>query len=146
MKNNAKIIIWASDLQVNRLHLTQHWYIDGIFTITPSNYLQLLTIVIRDPYTGLIKPALWAVLDSKEEETYYQAFRMIYDIVSSSGTLDRNLSSATLDFESGMINGFKRVFKKSRVIGCCFISSKHSIGKLRFKVFLEMNLKKTQKI
>ena len=123
-KNNitktAKIIIWASDFQINRLRLTRHWYIDGTFTITPSDYYQLLTVVIRDPNTGYIKPALWAVLGSKEEETYYQAFKMIYDISSRSGTLDWSLESVTLDFEAGLINGFKRIFKDSRIIGCLF--------------------------
>ena len=123
-KNNiaktAKIIIWASDFQVNRLRLTRHWYIDGTFTITPTNYYQLLTIVIQDPNTGFIKPALWAVLGSKDEETYYQAFKMIQDIVSNSGTLNWSLESVTLDFETGLINAFQRIFKETRIIGCLF--------------------------
>lgn len=41
-KNNSntslKITIWASDFQINRLRLTHHWYLDGTFTITPSQY------------------------------------------------------------------------------------------------------------
>ena len=116
----AKIVIWTSDFQLNRLRLTNHWYTDGTFTIAPSNYHQLLTIAIRDPNTSFIKPALWAILDSKEEESYYQAFRIIKDIASNSGRLDWNLTSITLDFEPGLINGFKRVFLETRVIGCLF--------------------------
>ena len=116
----AKIVIWTSDFQLNRLRLTNHWYTDGTFTIAPSNYHQFLTIAIRDPNTGFIKPALWAILDSKEEESYYQAFRIIKDIASNSGRLDWNLTSITLDFEPGLINGFKRVFLETRVIGCLF--------------------------
>jgi len=48
-----KIIIWGSDFQVNRLRLTNHLFIDGTFTIVPCGFLQLVTIAIRDPNTGL---------------------------------------------------------------------------------------------
>ena len=123
-KNNSnksfKIVIWASDFQINRLRLTNHWYIDGTFTITPCNYSQLITFAIRDPNTGYIKPALWALLDSKDEECYYHLFKVVKDIADASGTLKWNLASVTLDFEQALINAFSRIFVETRVIGCLF--------------------------
>ena len=74
----------------------------------------------NDLNTGFIRPVLWAILSSKEEECYYQAFKIIKDIVSCSGSLNWNLASASLDFEAGLINGFKKVFTDSRLIGCLF--------------------------
>ena len=115
-----KIAIWSSDFQLNRLRLTNHWFIDGTFTIVPSTYSQLMTFLIRDPNTGYLKPALWALVNSKEEECYFQLFQTIKNIVSSSETLSWSLSSATLDFEKGLINAFGRVFSSTRIVGCLF--------------------------
>ena len=76
--------------------------------------------MIRDPNTGFVKPAMWVVLDCKDEEAYYQMFKIIKDIVSSSDSLDWSLSSATLDFELGFMNEFTRVFTEATMIGCLF--------------------------
>jgi len=102
------------------MRLNNQWYFDGTFTIVPSEYNQSLTIAIRDPITDFIKPAMWAILNTKDEESYYQTFRIIKDIVSSSGALNWNLTSITLDFETGLFNGFQRVFPNTRIIGCLF--------------------------
>ena len=115
-----KIIIWASDFQVNRLRLTNHWYIDGTFTVVPVGYHQLITLAIRDPNTGLIKPALWVLLDSKDEEAYFHAFQEIKNVVSASDTLQWNLSSITIDFEVGLLNAMGQVFPNTRLVGCLF--------------------------
>ena len=123
-KNNTnktfKILIWGSDFQINRHRLTDHWYVDGTFTIVPSTYKQLVSIMIRDPNTGFIKPAMWIVLDCKDEEAYYHMFRMLKEITDSSGSLDWNLASATLDFEPGLMNGFVKAFPNATMIGCLF--------------------------
>jgi len=92
-----KIVIWSSDFQLNRLRLTNHWFIDGTYTITPLGFNQLLTIAIRDPNTGFIKPASWILVNSKDEETYYHMFKILKDIVGGCKTLEWNLSTATMD-------------------------------------------------
>ena len=120
VNKSVKIAIWSSDFQINRLRLTNHWFLDGTFTITPQSFHQLITIAIRDPNTGFVKPAAWILLGSKDEETYYQMFRTLKDIAGASGTLEWTLSSATLDFEVALINSFVRVFTDTRVIGCLF--------------------------
>ena len=120
VNKSLKILVWTSDFQINRLRLTDHWFIDGTFTITPNGYQQLLTIMIRDPNTGFVKPGLWALLDCKDEECYYHVFRIISEIISASESLQWTLTSATLDFEDAMMNGFTRIFPKARLIGCLF--------------------------
>jgi len=87
--NNAntiiKIALWSSDFQINRIRLTSHLFIDGTFTVSPSPYSQLITFMIKDPNTGFIKPVLWALVNSKEEETYYQLFLNFKQIITSNG-------------------------------------------------------------
>ena len=115
-----KLIIWMSDFQLNRIRLTNHWYLDGTFTIVPNGYAQLITLAIRDPNTGFVKPAMWALLNSKELECYYHFFRTLKDIVNPNNSLNWSLSSITLDFEHALIHGFTQNFEGVRIIGCLF--------------------------
>ena len=115
-----KVAIWCSDFQINRIRLTDHLFIDGTFNIVPTHYSQLLTIMIRDPNTGYVKPAIWSIINSKDEETYFQLFLMIKQILTMNESLELSIKSATLDFELSLINGFKRVFAKTKIIGCLF--------------------------
>ena len=123
-KNNTnevlKIVIWGSDFQVNRLRLTNHLFIDGTFTVVPCGYLQLVTFAIRDPNTGYVKPGLWALLNSKDEESYHHLFQIVKYIASSSGTNTWRLESATLDFEVAAMNAFRNQFPNARIVGCLF--------------------------
>ena len=120
LNKSIKIAIWGSDFQVNRLRLANHWYVDGTFTIVPCGYHQLITIALRDPNTGFVKPGMWILLDSKEEESYKQMCIIVKNILSSSETLKWNLPSVTLDFEQGLINAFSVVFSETKIIGCLF--------------------------
>ena len=86
VNKSLKLAIWASDFQINRLRLSSHWYCDGTFTIAPPPFHQLITIAIKDPNTGFVKPAMWAVLSTKDEEGYYHLFRVIKDIVSENNS------------------------------------------------------------
>lgn len=45
----GKIIIFASDFQLNRLKLADHFHIDGKFGCIPRGYKQIITLLIRDP-------------------------------------------------------------------------------------------------
>ena len=119
-KKGIKVAIWSSDIQINRLRLTNHWFVDGTFTIAPCSYQQLITIMIKDPKTGFVKPALWAVLSSKDEEAYQIFFRAVKDTATSSGCLDWTLASCTLDFEPALMNAFHEIYPDTRVIGCLF--------------------------
>jgi len=118
-KNNInkslKLVIWSSDFQLNRIRLSDHWYCDGTFGVVPSQYNQLFTIAIKDPNTGFVRPAMWALLNTKDEEAYYHLFKVIKDIVSVNNSINWNLSSITLDFEVGLHNGFKAHFSETRI-------------------------------
>ena len=43
-----KVLFWSSDFQLNRLRLSDHWYIDGTFDAVPPEYTQTVNILIRD--------------------------------------------------------------------------------------------------
>lgn len=120
VSKSMNIVVWASDFQINRLRLSNHWYVDGVFTVVPIGYHQLLTICIRDPNTGFVKPALWGLLSSKEEDCYMELFRIIKNLITSLSTVKCELSNVTLDFEPGLMNGFAVVFPDVRIIGCLF--------------------------
>ena len=114
----AKVAIWYSDFQVNRLRLCEQLYVNIKFVTVPGFYCQLITIAIRD-------------LNSKDEEVYHLFFRFIKDIMTSLGKIEWNLEFMTMDFEIALLEGAKRAFPDVYDIGCLFYLSKPFLGKLK---------------
>ena len=54
LKDN-RYLIWASDFNLSNLRVSEHFYIDGTFNVTPFGYTQLLTIMIEDVLNVHIK-------------------------------------------------------------------------------------------
>ena len=77
----AKINIWASDFQLNRLRQSEHCYIDGTFCTVPNGYKQPITVFIRDPSTGFAKPAVFATVNSKDKVVHELLFSNLKGIV-----------------------------------------------------------------
>ena len=82
INKTTKVIIWASDFHVNRTKLTNHWHIDGTFTIVPVGFISAM----KDPHTGFVKPGIFSLLISKDEEVYYYFFSIVKDIMACSNT------------------------------------------------------------
>ena len=120
VQKNYKIIIWSSDFQLNRLRMTNHIYLDETFIIVPMGYKQLLVISIRDPNTDKVHPVVFGLINSKEEGAYYIYLKQLKDIITQFGSFDWGLEFATLDFEEGLQEAFRRVFPKTNIIGCLF--------------------------
>ena len=122
VSNHYKLIVWSSDFQLNRLRMVNHLYIDGIFVTIPQGYTQLLVISIRDPNTDRVFPALFALINTKEEEedNYYLFLNYVKDIVTEYRSFDWGLKYASIDFEEGLQEAFRRVFKTITIIRCIF--------------------------
>ena len=93
--------------------------------MVPTNPLriygkQLVVVLIWDPNTDKSYPALFALINSKDEEGYYLLLKNIKEIVIDVHSFDWGLQFATLDFEEGLQSAFKRVFPKTSLIGCLF--------------------------
>ena len=63
---------------------------------------------------------LFALINNKKENGYEYLFNKIYNIITIENTKNINLKSFTVDFESGLINAAKKLFKNTRCIGCFY--------------------------
>jgi len=65
-------------------------------------------------------PSLFALINNKKERGYYSLFKKIYEIISIEETSTIKLKAYTVDFEIGLINALKQVFKNAKPIRCFF--------------------------
>jgi hypothetical protein len=115
----AKINIWASDFQLNRLKHSKHAYIDGTFCTVPNGYKQLIVIFIRDPNTGFAKLAVFCTINSKDQDVYELLMTNLRTIVQEQFG-EWKLDFATVDFEDALVNGVKKAFPDITIVGCLF--------------------------
>jgi len=100
--------------------MVHHIYLDGTFVVVPKGYKQLLVIYIRDPNTDKVFPALFALINSKEEDVYYLFLKNLKELVMDFNSFDCGLQYATLDFEEALQEAFRRVFLKLTIIDGLF--------------------------
>ena len=112
-------IIYISDYFIKKLNKAEHLYIDGTF-IYPQDFKQLIVILYLDENINKRMPGLFALINNKKERGYYCLFKKIYEIISIEETSSIKLKSYTVDFEIGLINALKQIFKNAKPIGCFF--------------------------
>jgi len=100
--------------------MVNHIYLDGTFVVVPMGYKQLIVVSIRDPNIDKVYPAVFGIINCKEEDAYFIFLKQLKDIITEFGAFDWGLEYATLDFEEGLQEAFKRIFPKARIIGCLF--------------------------
>ena len=100
--------------------MVEHAYVDGTFVTVPAGYKQMLVISIRDPNTDQVFPALFGLINTKEEDNYYLFLNSVKSIITEHGSFDWGLKNVTLDFEEGLQEAFSRVFNTTNIVGCLF--------------------------
>ena len=74
--DKSKILIFASNIGVELMGESEHWYADGTSKVCPEIIFQLYTIhAQRD---GSIFPCLYALLPNKTEATYRRFFDQVF--------------------------------------------------------------------
>ena len=83
-----RILIFATQRNIDILNEIHDWYCDGTFSISPSLFRQVFTIhVIRN---GHNLPLVYCLLPDKKEETYKKAFGMIIEFIFCSAWINHN--------------------------------------------------------
>lgn len=108
-----RILIFATDKNLEHMEKCEHWYADGTFKSSPSIFAQLYTIH-GAPHTNIV-PTVYALLPKKTEATYITLLEKLNEF-------NPNLKpkSIMLDFEQAAINAFKKVFQNISVRVCFF--------------------------
>ncbi|RNA15738.1 hypothetical protein BpHYR1_039360 [Brachionus plicatilis] len=107
-----RIIVLATDENLNVLKNIKIWCVDGTFEITPTLFYQLFTINVIE--SGRNIPLLYAFLSNKNQDTYFRLFE------SLSTRLNSSPDYIFCDFEKAILNSLEKFFPSSKLSGCWF--------------------------
>lgn len=63
-----RILVFATQRNIDLLARAKVWFMDGTFKVTPSIFFQVYTIHVM--YKDAVVPLVYALLPNKTEETY----------------------------------------------------------------------------
>ena len=108
---------------------TPHLYIDATY-ISTKDYYQLVIIMAYYTLIDLKFPCSYILMNNKNEKSYELVFKNLLNIITMDNSIDLKIISITTDFEKGILNAVKTVFKNIRYVGCMF----HYIKNLRLNL------------
>jgi len=118
-KSNYEYIIWGNSENIMRLRVSKNIFIDCTYHHPPGFY-QLLIIMYKDIITELKIPALYILLNSKNEQMYDLVFESIINIIIKKNIDELNYETIVTDQEIALINVIKKYFPNSHRIACLF--------------------------
>ncbi|XP_060868611.1 uncharacterized protein LOC132943597 [Metopolophium dirhodum] len=110
---NNRILLFGRQKGLEILSLSHQWFVDGTFKIAPSLFSQVF--VILGCHNGGVRPCIYALLPSKNQETYTQ---MLVEIKNLS--LGIIAGSISVDYELAIHNAFRAEFPNIEIRGCFF--------------------------
>ena len=113
-----RMILFCTEVNLNLLDDSEHWYTDGTFKTVPRLFLQLYTIAVK--VNGYYLPLVYALLPNKMQQTYERLLDIL--IQAKAGIKPE---SVTMDFEKGAMNAVQVKFPGCEVHGCYFHQSQN---------------------
>ncbi|CAM4850845.1 unnamed protein product [Rotaria magnacalcarata] len=108
-----RILIFASDEQVDVLQDTEEFLVDGAFKVVPDIFYQLY--IIHGVFRDHAIPLIYALLRRKTKETYQHLIREILNIAPRWSP-----RAVMLDFEQASFGAFQAAFPNASLSGCYF--------------------------
>jgi hypothetical protein len=107
-----RILIFASDDNLDLLIRHRHWLADGTFKCAPAVFYQLFPLHVY--IEGSVVPAVYALLPNKTQQTYQQM------LLEFSKLRQFNPESIVTDFERATINAVQIVFPNVSQSACFY--------------------------
>ena len=104
-----RIFIFASEIGLQILRESEHWYADGTFKVCPEIFYQLYNV------GGSIFPCVFSLLPNKTEATYRRFFEQIFHLLENN-----NLQDILVDFERAATNAIEHLNPNVEIKGCCY--------------------------
>ncbi|CAF1533811.1 unnamed protein product [Adineta ricciae] len=108
-----RILIFASDEQVDILQDAEEFLVDGTFKVVPEIFYQLY--IVHGVFRDHVIPLVYALLRRKTADTYK---RLVHEIVNIAPRWSPR--TIMLDFEQSYIGAFKSAFPTVLLSGCYF--------------------------
>ena len=123
-------VIWANNINIDRLRESKHWLIDCTFRYT-NGFKELMVIEYKDIITKEKIPDMFILLNNKTEELYTLCLESAANIITQYGIYDLNLESITTDTEFALMNACNRIFPNVLRIGCLFYFKQDLLSNMR---------------
>lgn len=95
------------------------WFVDATFSVVPSGYYQLLTILTFNMQAQTYIPAIYMLMTGKHENIYTAAFSALNSICKGY-KLSINPKHIMTDFERALRNALEWTYPESELMGCYF--------------------------
>ena len=115
-----RIVMFATQENLQRLHASQTWLGDGTFKVAPRVFFQLYTV--HAVVNSKVTPLVYALLPNKTTPNYIRIFAKLHEKISELEGMTDDFGGPTLmllDFEQGAISGIQDVFPDTTVKGQC---------------------------
>ena len=150
-ENKYSRIIGFAHPQLIRLaaHGPLPGFIDGTFYICPSEFAQMLNILVYSKAHDMYVP-MWRILITGGTEIMYRSAFHEVKMVHLRYQAPLELTTVTVDFETALMNAVKAEFNKEDVEGCLFhfvqAILRHLLRVIKFDMNLAMQLQDKVKI
>ena len=122
-KNNTfeKYLIFTSKFQINLVTKCEQIFIDGTFKISPVGYYQIINICgFLKEIDGII-PLFMIPVTGKSQYLYENVLKDVLTILNENNIELKDIPKKfMLDFEPGLQNAVKKIFKGVQINGCYF--------------------------
>ena len=128
-----RIVMFATQENLQRLHASQTWLGDGTFKVAPRVFFQLYTV--HAFVNSKVTPPVYAFLPNKTAPNYVRIFAKLHEKISELKEMTDDFGGPTLmllDFEQVAISGTHDVFPDTTVKGQCCTK------RFTFKKFTEL--------
>ena len=99
-----RVFIFASEIGLQSLRESEHWYADGTLKVFPEIFYQLYTI--HGQRNGQIFPVVFCLIPNKTQATYRRLLQQVFDRVG-----DNRLQDVLVNFERAAINAFHLIYE-----------------------------------
>ena len=81
----------------------------------------MFIILYRDDISGKRYPGLFALINNKKKEGYYNMFKKIISIITIENSKELQLVSYSIDFEKALIETLKTILSKLELLDASII-------------------------
>ena len=135
-KIHSRILCFANPKLLRLLSGPKHLYIDGTFKCVPSQFSQLLIVMIFNDSTSSYVPVMYILLQGKSEFEYKHALQQLINCSENKC----KAITVTCDFEKALHNCARKQFGKAKIVGCLF----HFKQALRRRMKTVLHIKEDQ--
>lgn len=125
--DEGRVIVFGTRKNVEILCTSRIWFLDGTFSVSPSLFTQLFTVIgvrRRAAPSGEGEdtpvPLIYALLEGKHEAEYERVMRTVRDAVDLYRIGACTPTTIMVDFETAILNACRTLFPQVRTTGCFF--------------------------